>query len=133
MTEESDENMKQKAEEMFIKWKSEQYNDQSTEDKLEFVEHLHCFPTYFQKTFIAGVIEATKEFESCLEDTIKCKNPFPNICWKLICDANDKLKERIKKMKICANCHVWLMNEDAKNCLNCPTNEGIKLLKGDNE
>ncbi len=43
--------------------------------------------------------KATEEFESCLEDTIKGKNPFPNLCWKLICDANDKLKEEIKNLK----------------------------------
>ena len=42
-------------EEMFKAWKSEQYKDQSTEERLEFVEHLHTFPKYFEKTFLAGL------------------------------------------------------------------------------
>ena len=42
-------------EELFNAWKSEQYKDQSTEEKMEFVEHLHTFPKYFEKTFLAGL------------------------------------------------------------------------------
>lgn len=42
-------------EEIFNEWKSEQYKDQSTEEKMEFVEHLHTFPQYFKKAFIAGL------------------------------------------------------------------------------
>lgn len=42
-------------EEMFNEWKSEQYKDQSTEEKMEFVEHLHTFPRYFKKAFLAGL------------------------------------------------------------------------------
>lgn len=42
-------------EELFNAWKSEQYKDQSTEEKMEFVEHLHTFPKYFKKTFLAGL------------------------------------------------------------------------------
>lgn len=44
-----------KDEELFNAWKSEQYKDQSTEEKMEFVEHLHTFPKYFEKTFLAGL------------------------------------------------------------------------------
>ena len=44
-----------KDEELFKAWKSEQYKDQSTEEKLEFVEHLHTFPNYFEKAFLAGL------------------------------------------------------------------------------
>ena len=47
-------------EEIFNEWKSEQYKDQSTEEKMEFVEHLHTFPQYFKKTFLAG-LEAGKD------------------------------------------------------------------------
>ena len=43
------------AEEIFNEWKSEQYKDQSTEEKMEFVEHLHTFPRYFKKAFLAGL------------------------------------------------------------------------------
>jgi len=56
-------------------------------------------PEALQEAYIAGATEATKKFESCLEDTIKGKNPFPNICWKLICDANDKLIEQKTKLE----------------------------------
>ena len=38
--------------------------------------------------------EVKEEFESCLEAMIKGENPFPNLCWKLICEANDKLKKQ---------------------------------------
>lgn len=44
-----------KDEELFRVWKSEQYKDQSTEEKMEFVEHLHTFPKHFEKTFLAGL------------------------------------------------------------------------------
>ena len=54
------EELKQKAEEMFAKWKSEQYKDQSTEEKMEFVEHLHTFPKYFEKTFKDGYNKANE-------------------------------------------------------------------------
>ena len=49
-------------EEIFNEWKSEQYKDQSTEEKMEFVEHLHTFPRYFKKTFLAG-LKAGREIE----------------------------------------------------------------------
>ena len=42
-------------EELFKAWKSEQYKDQSTEEKMEFVEHLHTFPKYFEEAFLAGL------------------------------------------------------------------------------
>lgn len=38
----------------FEDWKREQYKDQSTEERMEFVEHLHTFPEYFRKAFEAG-------------------------------------------------------------------------------
>ena len=38
-------------EQAFIEWKAEQYKHQSTEEELEFVEHLHYFLKYFKKTF----------------------------------------------------------------------------------
>ena len=44
-------------EERFEEWKSKQYKDQSTEEKLEFVEHLHYFPKYFEKAYLAGAKE----------------------------------------------------------------------------
>lgn len=46
---------KSAEEEIFNEWKSEQYKDQSTEEKMEFVEHLHTFPRYFKKAFLAGL------------------------------------------------------------------------------
>ena len=48
-------------EEIFNEWKSEQYKDQSTEEKMEFVEHLHTFPCYFKKAFIAGLKSERQE------------------------------------------------------------------------
>lgn len=50
-------------EQAFIEWKAEQYKHQSTEEELEFVEHLHNFPRYFKKTFLAGYHECQKEHE----------------------------------------------------------------------
>ncbi len=44
-----------KDEELFKAWKSEQYKDQSTEERFEFVEHLHTFPKYFKQAFLAGL------------------------------------------------------------------------------
>ena len=48
------------AEEAFNEWKSEQYKDQSTEEKMEFVEHLHYFQKHFEKTFKAGYNKANE-------------------------------------------------------------------------
>lgn len=50
-------------EQAFIEWKAEQYKHQSTEEELEFVEHLHYFPKYFKKTFLDGYHECEKEHE----------------------------------------------------------------------
>ena len=47
----------------FIEWKAEQYKHQSTEEELEFVEHLHNFPRHFKKTFLDGYHECQKEHE----------------------------------------------------------------------
>ena len=44
-------------EERFEEWKSKQYKDQSTEEKMEFVEHLHYFPKYFKQAYLAGAKE----------------------------------------------------------------------------
>ena len=62
------EELKQKAKEMFAKWKSEQYKDQSTEEKLEFVEHLHTFPKYFEKAYIAGATENSIQWHDLRKD-----------------------------------------------------------------
>lgn len=45
----------------FIEWKAGQYKHQSTEEELEFVEHLHNFPRYFKKTFLDGYHEGFKD------------------------------------------------------------------------
>jgi hypothetical protein len=48
-------------EQAFIEWKAEQYKHQSTEEEMEFVEHLHNFPRYFKKTFLDGYHEGFKD------------------------------------------------------------------------
>ena len=53
--------MTKDVEEIFNEWKSEQYKDQSTEEKMEFVEHLHTFPRFFKKTFLAGLKAGRQE------------------------------------------------------------------------
>ena len=62
-------------EEIFNEWKSEQYKDQSTEEKMEFVEHLHTFPCYFKKAFIAGL---KSERQEKWHDLRKDQNDIPN-------------------------------------------------------
>jgi hypothetical protein len=51
-------------EKLFNEWKAEQYKDQSDEERLEFVEHVHTFPKYFEKTFIDGYNSAIKWFDA---------------------------------------------------------------------
>ena len=55
-------------EELFKAWKSEQYKDQSTEEKMEFVEHLHTFPQYFEKTFLAGLKAGRPQWHDLRKD-----------------------------------------------------------------
>ena len=57
-----------KDEELFKAWKSEQYKDQSTEEKMEFVEHLHTFPKYFEKTFLAGLKAGRPQWHDLRKD-----------------------------------------------------------------
>ena len=62
-----------KDEEIFKAWKREQYKDQSTEEKMEFVEHLHTFPKYFEKTFLAGLKAGRPQWQ----DLWKAPNDLP--------------------------------------------------------
>lgn len=57
-----------KDEELFNVWKSEQYKDQFTEEKMEFVEHLHTFPKYFEKTFLAGIKAGRPQWHDLRKD-----------------------------------------------------------------
>ena len=65
-----------KDEELFKAWKSEQYKDQSTEEKMEFVEHLHTFPKYFEKTFLAGLKAGRPQWHKITD--WKDNSQFPN-------------------------------------------------------
>lgn len=40
-----------------------------------------------------------------------------------------KLKTQIGKMKECANCPVWLLNQTEKNCKDCEYKEALILLR----
>ena len=57
-----------KDEELFKAWKSEQYKDQSTEEKMEFVEHLHTFPKHFETTFLAGLKAGRPQWHDLRKD-----------------------------------------------------------------
>lgn len=79
-------------EEMFNEWKSEQYKDQSTEEKMEFVEHLHTFPRYFKKAFLAGLKagrEVEKEYvKSNAFTSMKEQGLFPFDKWHKVVDGD---------------------------------------------
>ena len=70
-----------KDEEIFKAWKSEQYKDQSTEEKMEFVEHLHTFPKYFEKTFLAGLKAGRPQWHDLRKDP----NDLPNNTRQVLC------------------------------------------------
>jgi hypothetical protein len=44
-------------------------------------------------------------------------------------EENKKLKEQIEKMKECANCPVWLLNQTERNCKDCKYKEALLLLR----
>ena len=79
-------------EEIFNEWKSEQYKDQSTEEKMEFVEHLHTFPQYFKKAFIAGLKtgrETEKEYvKNNAFTSMKEQGLFPFGKWHKVDDGD---------------------------------------------
>lgn len=79
-------------EEIFNEWKSEQYKDQSTEEKMEFVEHLHTFPQYFKKAFIAGLKagrETEKEYvRNNAFTSMKEQGLFPFGKWHKVADED---------------------------------------------
>ena len=79
-------------EEIFNEWESAQYKDQSTEEKLEFVEHLYNFPRYFKKTFLAG-LKAGREIEkeyvkNNAFTSMKEQGLFPFGKWHKIADGD---------------------------------------------
>ena len=85
-------------EEIFNSWKSEQYKDQSTEEKMEFVEHLHSFPRHFKKAFLAGLKAGRKTEREYVKNnaftSMKEQGLFPFGKWHdLRKDPNDLPKE----------------------------------------
>lgn len=40
-----------------------------------------------------------------------------------------ELEAQIEKMKECANCPVWLLNQSEKNCKDCKYKEALILLR----
>jgi hypothetical protein len=44
-------------------------------------------------------------------------------------DENKELKKQIEKMKECANCPVWLLNQSERNCKDCKYKEALILLR----
>lgn len=86
-----------KDEEMFNEWKSEQYKDQSTEEKMEFVEHLHTFPRYFKKAFLAGLKagrKAEREYaKNNIFTTMKEQGFFPVGKWHKIFEGKPYYNE----------------------------------------
>lgn len=44
-------------------------------------------------------------------------------------EATKELQEQIEKMKECANCPVWLINQSESNCCNCKHKEALILLR----
>lgn len=66
-----------------------------------------------------GVRKMTdKEFEYC-EEMEKRKHD----------EKVRELEEQIQKMKCCANCPVWLLNQSEKNCKDCEYKEALILLR----
>ena len=74
------------AEEAFNEWKSEQYKDQSTEEKMEFVEHLHYFQKHFEKTFKAGYNKANEWQEGLPTKDIRLAIIEVEDCGYLLCE-----------------------------------------------
>ena len=79
-------------EELFNTWKSEQYKDQSTEEKMEFVEHLHTFPKYFEKTFLAGLKAVRPQWHDLQKDPTDLPKFRRNIL--VTCEYRSKLKKK---------------------------------------
>lgn len=91
-------------EEIFNEWKSEQYKDQSTEEKMEFVEHLHTFPQYFKKTFLDG-LKAGREIEkeyvkNNAFTSMKEQGLFPFGKWNRISDGDLPKENKLYLVKI---------------------------------
>ena len=40
-----------------------------------------------------------------------------------------ELEAQIEKIKVCANCPVWLLNQSEKNCKDCKYKEALILLR----
>ena len=95
-----------KDEELFKVWKSEQYKDQSTEEKMEFVEHLHTFPKYFEQAFLAGLKARRPQWH----DLRKNPNDLPEarpLNWVLAVYDNGILWCRARREK-CVDGVYWV-------------------------
>ena len=106
----------------FIEWKAEQYKHQSTEEELEFVEHLHNFPRYFKKTFLDGYHEGFKECaKSKLNVTTISDCPIKDE-WHYVKDG-DLPKENNK------DCLVLFHNKYSDNIVKDISRYSVKLKK----
>ena len=99
-------------EEIFNEWKSEQYKDQSTEEKMEFVEHLHTFPRYFKKAFLAGLKAARQEKWHDLKKYAKLLQDICTVMGGDIYMVSVGLENRVKVL--------WDASEEK---------EGLKMVK----
>lgn len=99
--------------EAFEEWKSEQYKDQSTEERLEFVEHLHTFPKYFEKAFKDGYNKANEWHYPSKGELPKCDEKTQLIFY-VNCYYEIDGKTITRKRTVLGNYKKSFLNDDIK-------------------
>lgn len=72
--------------------------------------------------------EKKEKFKKWLKQFQKENDRSPTI-EEVYDEATKELQAQIEKMKECANCPVWLLNQTEKNCKDCKYKEALILLR----
>ena len=101
--------------------------------KKEAIKFAVDYPTNYGKgykhkdlrmAYLAGAEPREKRIEELEDERV-------DFIGKLAFLENDlnNAKARIEKMKECANCPTWLLNQTEKNCRDCKYKEALILLR----
>lgn len=83
-----------------------------------------CYKPYTEG-YIDGATESTKELNKKLS---QAEADYDKMFWQKN-EIISNLQAQIEKMKECANCPVWLLNQSEKNCKDCEYKEALILLR----
>ena len=101
--------------ELFENWKKEQYKDQSTKEKMEYVEHLHVFPEYFEKAYLAGLHEGQPKWHKVADGDLPKDNQKCFFLRSNTYDENYKIIFKESCISVLVGCYSFYLDEEGYN------------------